>query len=171
MPRAVVFGPHEYGGIECRHLSVEQGAGQIEYFLKFSRTEGEAGSMLRIALSWNQLMLAGVGWPILKNVTALLPHLETKWILSLRAFLCSIDSEIDIDTLFLYPPQCEHDVHIMDRVIDSGKFKPREVRMVNHCCLFLGVTTISHVATADGKDIDRTWFSEIQVYLPVKRNG
>jgi hypothetical protein len=34
IPRAVVFAPHEYGGIEYRHLSVEQGAGQIEYFLK-----------------------------------------------------------------------------------------------------------------------------------------
>jgi hypothetical protein len=157
MPRAVIFGPHEYGGIEYRHLSVKQGAGQIEYFLKFWRTEGEAGSILHIALSWNQLM-AGVGWPIPQNVTALLPHLETKWIPSLCAFLCSIDSEIEIDTLFLYPPQREHDVHIMDRVIDSGKFKPREMRMVNYCCLSLGVTTISNVATADGKDIDRTMF-------------
>jgi hypothetical protein len=157
LPRAVVFGPHKYGGIKYRHLSVEQGAGQIEYFLKFWRTEGEAGSMLRIALSWNQLM-AGVSWPILRNETALLPHLETKWIPSLRAFLCSVDSEIEIDTPFLYPLQREHDIHIMDRVIDSGKFKPGEVRMVNYCRLFLGVTTISNVATADGKDIDRTMF-------------
>jgi hypothetical protein len=129
MSRALVFGPHEYGGIEYRHLSVEQGAGQVEYFLKFWRTEGEAGSMLLIALSWNQLM-AGVSWPILQNVTVLLPHLETEWIPSLHAFLCSIDSAIEIDTPFLCPPQREHDVHIMDRVIDSGKFKPREVRMV-----------------------------------------
>jgi hypothetical protein len=155
MPRVVVFGPQEYGGIEFRHLYVEQGAGQIEYFLKFWRTDGEAGSMLRIALSWNQLM-AGVSWPILQNVEAELPHLETQWIPSLRAFLSSIDSEIEIDTPFLYPIQREHDIHIMDRVIESGKFKPREVRMVNYCRLFLGVTTISDVATADGKEIDRT---------------
>jgi hypothetical protein len=91
-------------------------------------------------------------------VTALLPHLETKWIPSLCAFLCSIDSKIEIDTPFLYPLQCKHDIHIMDRVIDSGKFKPGEVRMVNYCRLFLRVTTISDVATADGKDIDRTMF-------------
>ncbi len=61
-------------------------------------------------------------------------------------------------TPFLCPPQREHDVHIMDRVIDSGKFKPREIRMVNYCRLFLGVTTVSDVSTADGKDIDRTMF-------------
>jgi hypothetical protein len=123
MPRAVVFGPHEYGCIEFRHLQVEQGAGQIEYFLKFWWTEGKAGSMLRISLSWNQLM-AGVSWPILQNLTALLPHLKTKWIPSLRAFLCTIDSEIEIDTPFLYPPQRKHDINIMDRIIESGKFKP-----------------------------------------------
>jgi hypothetical protein len=45
------------------------------------------------ALSWNQLM-AGVSWPILQNVTAPLPHLETKWMPSLQDFLSSIDSEI-----------------------------------------------------------------------------
>jgi hypothetical protein len=102
--------------------------------------------------------MAGVSWPILQNVAAMLPHLEIKWIPSLRAFLCSIDSEIEIDTPFLYPPQREHDIHIMDRVIKSGSFKPREVRMVNYCCLFLGVTTMSDVATADGKYINRTMF-------------
>jgi hypothetical protein len=73
-------------------------------------------------------------------------------------FLSSIDSEIELDNSFLYPSQREHDFHIMDRVLDSGKFKPREVRLLNYCRLFLGVTTISDVPTANGKDIDRTMF-------------
>ncbi len=157
MPRVVVFGPQEYGGMGFRNLAVEQGAGQIEYFLKFWRTDCEAGSLLRIALSWNQLM-AGVSWPILQNVTAPLPHLETKWLPSLRDFLCSIDSDLEIDTPFTYPIQREHDFHIMDLVLESGRFKTREIRMLNYCRLFLGVTTISDVATADGKEIDRTMF-------------
>jgi hypothetical protein len=46
----------------------------------------------------------------------------------------------------------------MDCVLESGQLKPREVCMLNHCPLFLGVTTISNVATVDGKDIDRTMF-------------
>jgi hypothetical protein len=142
MPRVVVFGPQEYGGIEFWHFAVEQGAGLIDYFLKFWRTDGEAGSLLRIALSWNQLM-AGISWPILQNVTTPLPHLETKWMPSLRDFRSSINSEIELDNSFLYSIQREHDFHIMDRVLDSGKFKPREVRLLNYCGLFLGVTTIS----------------------------
>ena len=67
MLRVVVFGPQEYGGMGFRQLNVEQGAGQIDYFLKFWRTDCEAGSLLRIALSWSQVM-AGVSWPILQNV-------------------------------------------------------------------------------------------------------
>jgi hypothetical protein len=154
-----VFGPQEYGGIEFRNFTVEQGLGQIDYFLKKLRTDCEAGFLLRIALSWNQLM-AGVSWPILQNVTAPLPHLETKWMPSLWDYLSSIDSqiELDLDKPFLYPIQRKHDFHIMDCVLESGKFKPREVRMLNYCRLFLGVTTISDVASADGKDIDRTMF-------------
>jgi hypothetical protein len=157
MPRVVVFGPQENDGIEFRHFTVEQGAGQIDYFLKFWPTDCEAGSLLRIALSWNQLM-AGVSWPILQNVTAPLPHLKTKWMPSLWDFLSSIDSEIELDDPFLYPIQREHDFHIMDCVLESGKFKPREVHMLNYCRLFLGMTTISDNATAVGKDIDRTMF-------------
>jgi hypothetical protein len=57
--------------------------------------------------------MAGVSWPILQNVVAPLPHLETKWMPSLRNFLCSIDSEIEIDTPFTYPIQREQDFHIM----------------------------------------------------------
>jgi hypothetical protein len=92
MPRVAVFRPH--GGIEFQHFTVKQGAGQIDYFLKIWQADCEAGSLLRITLSWNQLM-AGVSWPILQNVIALLPHLKTKWMPSLRDFPSSIDSEIE----------------------------------------------------------------------------
>ena len=88
--------------------------------------------------------MAGVTWPILQNVTAPLSHLETKWIPSLRNFLSRIDSKIEIDTPFTYPIQRKHDFHIMDCVLESGQFKPREVRMLNYCRSFLGVTTISN---------------------------
>jgi hypothetical protein len=158
MPRVVVFGgPQEYGGVGFRHLNVEQGAGQIDYFLKFWRTDCEAGSLLCIALSWNQLM-AGVSWPILQNVTAPLPHLETNWLPSLQNFLYSIDSDIELDTPFTYPIQRKHDFHIMNSVLKSGRFKPREVRMLNYCQLFLGATTVSNIATTDGKEVDQTMF-------------
>jgi hypothetical protein len=46
----------------------------------------------------------------------------------------------------------------MNCVLESGQFTPREVRMLNYCHLFLDVTTISNVATADVKDMDRTMF-------------
>jgi hypothetical protein len=54
MPWVAVFGPQECGGIGFRHFTVEQGTGQIDYFLKFWRTDCEAGFLLRIALSWDQ---------------------------------------------------------------------------------------------------------------------
>jgi hypothetical protein len=73
-------------------------------------------------------------------------------------FPCSTGSEIEIDTPFTYPIQREHNFHIMDRVFKSGRFKPRKACMINYCRLFLGVTTISDLASADGQEIDRTMF-------------
>jgi hypothetical protein len=66
--------------------------------------------------------------------------------------------DIEINTPFTYPIQREHGFHIMDCALESGRFKPPEVRMLNYCRLFLGVTNISDVATAGGKEIDRTTF-------------
>jgi hypothetical protein len=109
-PKAVIYGPMTFGGIEMRTLYVKQGLGQLTFFLKFWRTDFEASQLLRIALAWNQYM-AGTGTSILLDVSTPLPHLETKWIPSLRGFLNSIDGSIELDNPYIPLPQREHDFY------------------------------------------------------------
>ena len=64
----VIYGPADYGGIELRSLYTEQGVHQMQLFLKHWRHNGPPGKLLRVAVSWAQLV-AGTSTSILSNVT------------------------------------------------------------------------------------------------------
>jgi hypothetical protein len=63
--RRVVYGPARYGGLGFRDLAVEQGIAQVELFIRHTRAGSSQGKLLRIALSWWQLVI-GVSYPLLE---------------------------------------------------------------------------------------------------------
>jgi hypothetical protein len=154
--RAVIFGPTHLAGAGFTPLYLLQGEGQILQFLKYWRTDTPTSRLLRIAVSWCQFQ-AGTSTPILTNVTTHLPHLESRWIPSLRQFLCRIQASIELDLTYIPPKQRIHDEHIMDHVISSGKFTNKEITQVNYCRMHLQVTTVSDVCQANGTFIDEAF--------------
>jgi hypothetical protein len=117
------------------------------------RSPCQAGQSLRIAVAWAQYV-ACTSTPILEDVGSPLPHLETKWITSLRTFLKYTGATIELDESYLTNREGEHDWHIMDAIIQSGKFSPKEIRQLNYCRLYLQATTISDIANAKGDALD-----------------
>ena len=151
--KAILYGPLELGGANFRHLYIQQGVGQVVTFLKHWRLQSTAGILLKIALEWFQVQ-AGVSYSILTNVKSPLPHLESKWISSLRVFLAEHDMHLQIDKLFIPKIQRQYDVHLMDLILDSTKYTPREIRGLNYCRLYLQATTVSDICLVDGKTLD-----------------
>lgn len=109
--------------------------------------------MLQCALSWLQVS-AGVSYSILERTDTSLPHLESKWIASLRQFLASLDATIQLDHPHVPQLQRERDAYIMDLILESDKFTPAEIRRLNYCRLYLQAITISDLAHATGIDLD-----------------
>lgn len=66
MPRAVVFGPTETGGLGLRHLFAEQGTLKTAVLLQQIRTNRDLGRMIQIQLGWGQ-RVAGISKPILEE--------------------------------------------------------------------------------------------------------
>jgi hypothetical protein len=93
--RAVVFGPRRFLGIGDRHLHCKQGIGGTLQLLKHIRSDSKLGTFLKIALDWTQLH-AGVSFPILGNTRLSLPHLEQGWFPTIRTFLGSINTNMQI---------------------------------------------------------------------------
>jgi hypothetical protein len=153
--REILFGPAEFGGASFRSLYSEQGVGQVLSFLQLWRTEGQASTLLRIAVAWAQYC-AGTSIPIFEDVHSLLPHLETKWLTSLRAYLARIDGSLELDDTSILPPQREHDQYLMDIALASAQFCPEDIKRINYCRMHLQVLTISDISNAAGTGIDPT---------------
>jgi hypothetical protein len=122
-------------------------------FLKFWRTNTQTSLLLRTALAWTQYQ-SGISTPILTNVNVELPHLEPRWIPSLRTFLATIDATIELDTDYVPSHQRQNDEHIMDRIINSKAFLPADIKRINYCRMYLQVTTVSDLCMADGLHLD-----------------
>ena len=97
-------------------------------------------------------MMAQVGTSFspLEDPHVRLPHLETKWTSSLRAYLSTFDGSITIDIKQCNSLQRKHDQCIMDIILGANKFKPYEIRHINYCRLYLQAITVSDIACASG---------------------
>lgn len=150
---AVVYGPIHWGGIEFFHLYDLQGYGQVATFIKYWRTpKTQSGQMLRLVMSWIQYC-AGTGSSVLMDVETKMPHLESMWITSMRDYLASIGARLELLQEYIPERQREGDTYIMDHVLAHATFKPKQIKAINWCRLYLGVVTIADMSNAAGTHI------------------
>ncbi len=152
--RAVQFGPQPMGAIEMYHLYDTQGFGQVTLVLKSWRSPHTIQSrVLKIALQWAQYT-SGIGVPILEAPHIKLPHLESKWLQSLRVYLVKVQGKLRVANPGIPTLQRVHDQYLMDMVLANPKWKPSQIKRINWCRLYLNVTTLSDITTAQGNEID-----------------
>jgi hypothetical protein len=117
--------------------------------LKYWRTEGQVSKTLWVAVSWYQYE-AGVSWSLFEDVTTKVNYTSARWLPSLHQFLSTIDGHFDLDDAYITPPECEHDIHLMDLVTQSNAFTKHEAAILNYCRMYLSVATLSDISTAQG---------------------
>ena len=156
---AVLFGPHFLGGAGFFHLYDEQGYGQLKLFMKTWRTpDSLQGKLLRVTLAWAQYN-AGTGISILEDTTTAMPHLESEYLASMRGYLASTGSFLELKDNFVVPKQREADNFLMTIALESRKFKPAQLRRINYCRMYLNVLHVSDITNAKGDYIDPLMFS------------
>jgi hypothetical protein len=114
--RKLVFICSFFGGLDFRHLYIEQGTGQILFIIRHLRTPGQVHDLLLIVLSWLQ-NCAGVGFPVLERPSFPLPHLEGHWLSSVREFLDYINGALEIIDISIQPTQRNGDFYLMEKTI------------------------------------------------------
>ncbi len=107
LPRSVVYAPVTIGGLDFIHLGFEQGVQQTLQLLCHLRAQMANGQLYSILISSYQLYV-GIGRPILEDNRPL-PWSPSSWLSSIRSFLYSINSQIQMDSPWM-PPLCQaHD--------------------------------------------------------------
>ncbi|KAI2497032.1 hypothetical protein MHU86_17458 [Fragilaria crotonensis] len=167
--KAILFGPLALGGACFRSLSVQRGISQVMTFIRQWRKQSTAGKLLHITVSWFQAQV-GVSFSFLDCVHDPFPHLESKWLRSLRSFLATINAKLRLDTPYLPELQRLHDFCIMDVILSSGKFTSVEICKLNYCRLYLKAVTLSDLTCINGRKLDHNKTSGIihaSVAIPV----
>ena len=147
-PHAVAFAPTSVFGCGLIDLRVEQGLTQIQAFLDYVGTEQRVGLVMLISLRHLQVE-AGVSFDLLLSPKPVLSYLTNCWILSLRRFCAQFDISLRARRNRIPTISRERDFMLMDKALTLG-FTRQELIDVNLVRIFLGVTTVSDVATADG---------------------
>ena len=128
--REIIFGPHRLGGANFRHLYDQQGLGQLTLFLRNWRQNSEAGKLLKCVVAWAQYT-TGMATPILETPAVALPHLEAKWLKSLRQYLRDTNAAIQVDSTGLPQLERKHDGYIMECIVQSQQFSEKEIVRLN----------------------------------------
>jgi hypothetical protein len=85
------------------------------------------GRLLRCAVAWTR---ANDDRHLLFDFSASiqpLPHLESKWLKSMRTFMLEINANMELNFTGVPPIQRQHDTHIMDAILESQKFSPAQI--------------------------------------------
>ena len=150
LPRAVVYGSSRFGGLNFKHLYIDQGTKHVCQFIKYYRNGGTIGDLLKISLRWLHLV-AGFSFCPLARPQLHYHHIEDRWYSTTIRFLyqcnASIETNTTIDVLCR-----EHDSCLMEDFLLQVP-TPTELRQLNSCRLFLRVTTLSDICSANGSTI------------------
>ena len=129
--RAVQFGPEPMGAIEMYHLYDTQGFGQVTLVLKSWRSPHTLQSrVLKFGVQWAQYTSC-IGVPIREAPHIKLPHLDSKWLQSLRVYLVKVQGKLRVDSPGIPPLQRVNDQYLRDMVLANPKWKPAQIKRIN----------------------------------------
>ena len=151
LPRAVVYGPTIYGGMEWDNLNVLFLFEKLKLLIGSIRLNDKVGQMFGLQLSWVQIF-AGISTRVLMSKQQI-DYIPTGWIKNLHCHLVENDIQVEVANIWGPSIQREDDRVIMDIVINTI---PRWAWSgINRCRLFLGANTISDISSIDGRYIPR----------------
>ena len=133
MPRAVVYGPLNLGGIGYPSMSTIQDVKGISHFIKHLQWNKEVGTDLRLLLSAAQLH-SGLTTQLMDNVTDQLTYLEDGHIAHLRERLRLLGGGIWIKNAWVPQLQWEHDQSIMGAFIKVKRKGPPKYALKMRIC-------------------------------------
>ena len=109
----------------------------------------QVGKAIQISLALAQVE-SGKSFHLLEHPGSHIPYLTPTWITSLGTFLGSHHMAISQNNTPIATLCSDNDSLLMDSIQLAG-MTVKEQRQVNQCRMYLGVTTVSDIATADGR--------------------
>ena len=130
-----------------------QGQEHLDLFLSHIRAKDQTGNVLRISLKTLNLFFGLPKYPLTYDYDIIHKYHEPIWLTNTWEFLSSINGVILYTTDQTLKPQCQHDTFLMEEFRQIHGIGSAELKRLNQCRLYLQVTLLSEIASADGKTI------------------
>jgi hypothetical protein len=156
-PRAIMHAPLQFGGLQIPDLYIEQGIAHISKLVRYSQTSRHStGILLRHSCEAFKLE-GGCSGPIFSLPGVLEAVMTPSWVTHTWRFLREFGIEV-IDDIPDFKPRRLNDQLLVPLFIKLG-YAGRSLLLLNQCRLFLRVTWLSDLVTADGSQFEATAFS------------
>lgn len=158
-PHVVAYASQLFFGCGLLDLRLAQGLAHVQAILDYIGTDHKVGRVMLISLR-NLQTEAGVSFDLLHHPQTELPYLTPCWMTDLRSFCAQTTVSIRIKSNRVPLASRSHDQFLMEIALTLGMTK-RELTDLNLVRTYLGVTTISDIASALGSHIlPCVWFAQ-----------
>ena len=156
--RLVLHIPKEMGGIGIPDLWTLQGTDHIKALLDHGGTNSVTGQLLQNSFE-SHIIYLGTSFDICNMSRPMYRHMEDSWIKHTLLFMNTHQIKLRHNLPSLSPWGGNNDTILMDKILPKqGNTATRlQVGAFNRCRLFLQVTTLSDITTADGNIILSAW--------------
>jgi hypothetical protein len=149
---AIVFGPSDYGGLDLPELYTSEGIGQFRFLLGHLRLHDKTAKLILIYISYIQLLVVSSTLFFNLPYTAYSHSTDGGWLVSVWNFLFTTGLQIQIKRALVTQPPRKADMAIMDFFI-SLNLKPKQLKILNRCRVYLQILFVSDICSADGLTI------------------
>jgi len=113
-PRAVLFGPARYGGIEIPELFTDQGIGQLKLLFGHTKLRDQVGQQIFCFLSELQLFIGSIS-PVLSLPYKVYGKLVGDyWLTSIWRHMSQVGFTVEIEDAWMPALSRQNDMAIMD---------------------------------------------------------
>ena len=139
------------GGAGCPPAYAMASSGYVTHLIKNWRTPTETvGRTFRIVVARFQ-QASGISKPVFEHPSIPLQYVSGAICHAIRKYLSDIIATVRIRPNFVPPRLRNNDIAIMDRLLEyDHPFTEIQLRQINSCRLYLGVTYLSEISNITG---------------------
>jgi hypothetical protein len=151
-PHAIIFGDPRYGGINLPDFYTVQGFQQLRLLIGHLSSQDDVGKMILIAISYLQLTL-GVHRPFfIMQYSLFAKWIDKLWLTLVWQHTSQLQIVLEIEKQWMPHQPRTHDTFLMEYALTLNLLAC-SIKLINQCCLYLQVLTLSDLSSADGKHL------------------
>jgi hypothetical protein len=149
--RSIFYDPKEYGGLNIPHAYFIQSIGQSNLFIGHLQAQDKTGHLILLSMSYLQILTGSRTSFLHLPYSKYSKWIESSWLTSIWCCVSRVKFTLIVKNAWM-PLQRTNDLILMDYFVHLN-YKPKELKSLNRCRIYLQVIFLSDIASVDSTEI------------------